>query len=339
MNWTVAATFDNAVTAEMAKNLLESQGVPVMLSDEETVATAWNLSNAVGGIKLHVPVEALGRAEYLLEHKAAPPRTDEEIADAIAATPEAALAAAGPGPIEPFDDTATDIEVDKVLKATVFALLFFPAQLYTLYRLWMLRYADPPVREKDRWKVRLAYALSLPLWFAVIVPAALILGYFDPGPQGQWRNQRFTGIGDAALTIDLPGEYGYGQHDVQTALGPAKNRAFGVNVGNQNYYVQLMNLASKTAPADPAKALKEYVEAKYPGPGFRIASLEPGKLSGHSKVDTVVEYTDGVTERPRIWRETVAIVGPHVVSLAADLPEGERQSRIADRFFRSARIE
>ena len=47
MNWETVATFDNAVAAEMAKNLLEGHGIQVMVVDEETVAVIWSLSNAV----------------------------------------------------------------------------------------------------------------------------------------------------------------------------------------------------------------------------------------------------------------------------------------------------
>jgi hypothetical protein len=89
MTWETVATFDNAVAAEMAKNLLEGHGLQVMLTDEETVAAAWQLSGAIGGIKLSVPSTSVGRAEYLLDQKA-PPTVDEELAEAIAARPEVA---------------------------------------------------------------------------------------------------------------------------------------------------------------------------------------------------------------------------------------------------------
>src|SRR5262245_13880553 len=111
MNWETVAAFDNAAQAEMAKNLLEGNGIPVIVADEELCATVWSWSNAVGGIKLRVPVEYLGRAARLLEEQQPPPLTDADIADAVAARPEVAAALAGPGAPEPFDDTTTDREV------------------------------------------------------------------------------------------------------------------------------------------------------------------------------------------------------------------------------------
>ena len=157
MIWETAATFDNAVAAEMAKNMLsKSHGLKVMLTDEETVAIAWQLSSAVGGIKLLVPAHDLGRAEFLLDLKSEPPATDEEIAEAIAERPE--TVAAFPGPPEPFDDTATDRQLDRAFKVSVLGLMFLPTQfidpivslcsvpmqLYGLYLLATLRYNRPP---------------------------------------------------------------------------------------------------------------------------------------------------------------------------------------------------
>ena len=114
MNWETVASFDNAIAAELAKNLLEGHGIRVMVADGETVATDWSLSNAVGGIKLLVLGKDLGRAEFLLEQKTPPPLTDADIADAVAESNESAERLAGPGPAEPFDDTPTDREVDRI---------------------------------------------------------------------------------------------------------------------------------------------------------------------------------------------------------------------------------
>ena len=60
--WFTVATFQTAVDAAVAKNFLESQGIPVMLRDEETVATTWALASAIGGIKLQVDAIHVERA-------------------------------------------------------------------------------------------------------------------------------------------------------------------------------------------------------------------------------------------------------------------------------------
>src|SRR4051812_28654865 len=150
MTWETVAAFDNVVAAELAKNLLEDHGLQAMLTDEETVAAAWQLSGAIGGIKLLVPSTSLGRAEYLLDQKALA-TVDDELAEAIAAQPEvAAQISSSP---EPFDDSPTDRRVDLAFKVSVLGLLFLatqfiapiltmaciPIQLYGLYPLWTVR--------------------------------------------------------------------------------------------------------------------------------------------------------------------------------------------------------
>src|SRR5258707_1016358 len=49
------ATFGNAVEANLAKNRLETAGIRAFLADEDTVDMAWQLTGAVGGIKLQIP--------------------------------------------------------------------------------------------------------------------------------------------------------------------------------------------------------------------------------------------------------------------------------------------
>lgn len=338
MNWVTAATFDSPAAAELAKNMLESHGLTVMLSDEVMVATFWSLSNAVGGIKLRVLAEQLGRAEYLLDHKTAPLATDEAIADAVAADPQ--IAEQFSAPVEPFDDTPTDIEVDRVLKGTVFALLFPPAQLYTLCRLWMLRYADPPVRDRDRWKVRLAYALSLPLWFVIIVPAVFILAQFDSQGGAGWRNQRFGDIGDVALTVDLPSDFGYAiKENEPTVLGPVKARYYSAQSNGQTCFVTILRLDPADTPADPKAAARLLVEKRNAGPGFIVDSLQPATLGGYPGAEIAVRYRDRLTQKMYAVRERVLVVDRNIVILTTEVPEEDSDSRLVRRFFRSAKIE
>jgi hypothetical protein len=64
---------------------LESAGIPVVLADEFTVTMDWLLANAIGGIKVQVPEEDLGRANRLLsemESARQAARNDEPAEDA-----------------------------------------------------------------------------------------------------------------------------------------------------------------------------------------------------------------------------------------------------------------
>lgn len=67
------AAFDLLGRAHLARMVLEEEGIPVMLADENTVSTDWLLSNAVGGIKVQVYASDVERAKRLLaEHHAEP---------------------------------------------------------------------------------------------------------------------------------------------------------------------------------------------------------------------------------------------------------------------------
>ncbi len=60
------AAYATPLEADLAKNYLEAEGVPVFLSDDATVGWFWHLGNAVGGIKLLVPRDQLDRATAIL---------------------------------------------------------------------------------------------------------------------------------------------------------------------------------------------------------------------------------------------------------------------------------
>lgn len=60
-------SFAEPTAAHMARNRLKSAGVRAYLSDEELVSTAWQLGNAVGGIKLQVREADVARAEKVLD--------------------------------------------------------------------------------------------------------------------------------------------------------------------------------------------------------------------------------------------------------------------------------
>jgi len=63
----VVQTFDNYLQAHILKSKLEAEGISCILQDEQTVTMYWFWSNAIGGIKLKVPVSELSRAKILIE--------------------------------------------------------------------------------------------------------------------------------------------------------------------------------------------------------------------------------------------------------------------------------
>ncbi len=65
------ATYDVPLRAEVERLLLEDEGIPTFLADDNVVKTNWFLSNAVGGAKLQVAASQAERATKILEaHRA-----------------------------------------------------------------------------------------------------------------------------------------------------------------------------------------------------------------------------------------------------------------------------
>jgi hypothetical protein len=337
MNWEIVATFDNAIAAETAKNMLESQGVTTFISAGASSTSSLPFGGArrrgLSQFDLFVPAISSDRARFLLDQESLAPPTDESIAEAVAASPEiAAQLAADP---EPFDDTPTDVEVDRILKATAFALLFPPLQIYTLARLWRLRRASPPVRSSDRWKIFLAYALSLPLWFVVVVPAVLLLGCFvENSAESGWRSERFAGFGDAALTIDLPGQYRYNLMNEKTVLGPAKLRFFDTSEAGPILSVSIFELSQGRAPNDGHAALKQFVDNESSRADYKVRSIAPNAFGGYPSFEV-----ESSSPRERVRRQRYVLIDHHILVLSADARQADRENAAVQRFFSTARLQ
>jgi hypothetical protein len=65
-NWITVASFSQPFEAHLAKTRLEADGITCVVSDEYLVRVDWLLSNAIGGVKLMVPVWEAERAKDIL---------------------------------------------------------------------------------------------------------------------------------------------------------------------------------------------------------------------------------------------------------------------------------
>lgn len=175
------ATFDDPVAATMTKNYLESEGIPASLMDETTVATAWMLSNAMGGIKLQVPRLNLERAELLLVQMAEDnPAETEPASSANFAIPEHAKVLRDVQDewdeehrVAEVDKKPCNQNVDRLYRATIFGLVFPPLQLYALL---LLAHALGDLREISpdrRWKVWVSVLLSIPIMGSIFLLASI----------------------------------------------------------------------------------------------------------------------------------------------------------------------
>lgn len=65
--WVTVATFWQSTEAHLARIKLESEDIDCVIVDEFLIATDWLYANAIGGIKVQVPVARLAEARAALE--------------------------------------------------------------------------------------------------------------------------------------------------------------------------------------------------------------------------------------------------------------------------------
>ena len=61
------ASYPDAIQAHLAKGLLESEGIPAFLLNEQHISLNWLVSNALGSVKLQVPASQSKQAREILE--------------------------------------------------------------------------------------------------------------------------------------------------------------------------------------------------------------------------------------------------------------------------------
>ncbi len=61
------ASFSFPLEAHIAKASLEAANIPSSIADEHTINMDWLYSNALGGVRLFVPVEYAEKAKYIIE--------------------------------------------------------------------------------------------------------------------------------------------------------------------------------------------------------------------------------------------------------------------------------
>jgi len=64
--FTTIASFSFPHEAQIAKTSLDAAGIPAFIADEHTINMQWLYSNALGGVKLQVPLQFAEKAKELL---------------------------------------------------------------------------------------------------------------------------------------------------------------------------------------------------------------------------------------------------------------------------------
>jgi len=76
------ATYTDAVQAHLARGRLDVEGIPATVAHEHHIWANWMLSNALGGVKIQVPISFRDRAQEILgrhdrgEYELPTPETD-----------------------------------------------------------------------------------------------------------------------------------------------------------------------------------------------------------------------------------------------------------------------
>lgn len=151
-NFVTIATFGNYVDANLAKQLLESQGIQCYLANESTVNMAWHLTVAVGWIQLQVSQADIEQAKIVL--------VSSEFETAVSG--EESLS---------NDEADDDIEklswvdetADRAFRTAIIGLIliFLPIQLYSLWLLIRLLVSRRRISPNRRIKVIFALLLDL----------------------------------------------------------------------------------------------------------------------------------------------------------------------------------
>jgi hypothetical protein len=121
------ANFGDVFEANLAKAMLESEGIQAHLADGELASMAWHLTGAVGGVKLQVLSSDEDAARALLaaakSHGDAGEAEDWEDAEEFTEDSDAE-----PSPTAESDGAPTSREqsADRALRGALLGILFFP---------------------------------------------------------------------------------------------------------------------------------------------------------------------------------------------------------------------
>ncbi len=158
-NLITIATFGNSVEASLAKQLLESEGIPAFIIDDHTASMAWHLTIALGWIKLKVLQSDVNNAidiltaVDLIESNTEAPSTGENVPQAETVW---------------HHSSSTNNKSDKILddafNAAVIGLFVFPLcimQLYSLSLLVFLLFTGWKISANRQLKAAVTFLLNL----------------------------------------------------------------------------------------------------------------------------------------------------------------------------------
>lgn len=151
-NPVIAGIYSSVIDANLARNLLELEGIKAMLADDQAVGMAWQMSTAMGGVKVLVRECDQARAEAILTSMNKAPFEDTAPgADSTSVSGD--NSAENSLQIELLDQqdaACNDRErmAEAAWKATLVSLLFLPLQLYVFWMLLQIMSSDSVLRPR-----------------------------------------------------------------------------------------------------------------------------------------------------------------------------------------------
>jgi hypothetical protein len=254
--WVTIATFHDPVAASLAKNFLASEEIPVALFDESTVAVAWQLAGAIGGIKLQVPAIHVERAELLLAQIQEEKLAEEE------AEPLPATGFASPETVEELQAEAEDkqpinVLVDRVYRSAVFGLIFWPLQAYVLWLLLQVATMPGKVSPNRRWKVWVSVLLNVPLLLVLLLILSWVYSAIRGGaavPNARWAWQQGP---EGRFQIRMPGKAAPHSHQLQSSFGVLRFDGIRSDWEIDGFWATLCDCPAAARQAKPKEVLEE----------------------------------------------------------------------------------
>jgi hypothetical protein len=160
------ATFMTAPEAHIARNALDAAGIRSVVTDGETVAMDWLLSNAIGGVKVQCrAADAERAAELINNHFGRDDVSADPGVDAAEMTddgPHADETEAGPPPPDPDQlDAERQRNAYQLVFVAFFGLLFCPLQFYAAYLLLITAFGDGQLTPQSRFHLILGGMLNI----------------------------------------------------------------------------------------------------------------------------------------------------------------------------------
>ncbi|MBW4563207.1 MAG: DUF2007 domain-containing protein [Mojavia pulchra JT2-VF2] len=158
-HFVTVATFNNSIEANLAKQLLDAEGIRSYLANESTVDLAWHLTVAVGWIKLQVHESDAALAKSILESGNL---DNQPVSEADESTAEQLFLQEDEDNIVKV--SSADKTADRAFRSAVIGLIliFLPFQLYSLWLLVRLLVSRRRrISQNRRWKVIVGLLLNL----------------------------------------------------------------------------------------------------------------------------------------------------------------------------------